>query len=285
MRLIRSLEAMETMAADWRREQIPVALIPTMGCLHAGHLSLIGLARDAVGPSGQVIVSIYVNPTQFGPREDFRKYPRQIERDARLCDGAGAHLVFAPPDSEIYPASFSTYVQETRLSRRMEGQSRPVHFRGVTTIVAKLFHITAAQVAVFGAKDFQQAAVVKRMVRDLNFPVEIVVGPTVREPGGLALSSRNQYLSAAHKKKARVLFEAIQTCRRLVHAEGPVAAGRLRREVRRLIGACPPARLDYVDFFDPDTLAPVKTAGPGTQMALAVYFGATRLIDNGGLQE
>lgn len=285
MRLIRSLEAMETIAAAWRREQIAVALVPTMGCLHAGHLSLIGLARDAVGPSGQVLVSIYVNPTQFGPREDFQKYPRQLERDARLCDRAGANLVFAPPDSEIYPDSFSAYVQETRLSRRMEGRSRPGHFRGVATIVAKLFHITATQVAVFGAKDFQQAAVIKRMVRDLNFPVKIVVGATVREPGGLALSSRNQYLSAAHRKKAGVLFEAIQTCRRLVRAEGPMPARRLRREVRRLIHAAPPARLDYVDFFDPETLVPVTNPGPGAHMALAVRFGATRLIDNGRLGE
>jgi pantoate--beta-alanine ligase len=232
-----------------------------------------------------VVVSLFVNPTQFAPHEDLAKYPRDFARDARLCREAGVEVLFAPTSAAMYPdragAGFSTYVVEESLSQGMEGASRPTHFRGVTTVVAKLFHLVMPDVAVFGSKDFQQAAVVRRMVRDLNFPVRLVVLPTVREPDGLALSSRNQYLSAEEREQARVLSLALKEARRSVRAaSGPVAAGRLKARVRRLLETRPAARVDYVEFFDPDTLRPLRRVGRGAQLALAVYIGRTRLIDN-----
>ena len=186
---------MQTLARKWRGAQTRVGFVPTMGYLHAGHISLVKQARQRVGPQGQVVVSIYVNPTQFGPKEDLAKYPRDLERDKKLCREAGVDILFVPDSTEIYPSGYSTYVVEEKLSRSMEGAARPTHFRGVTTIVAKLFNIVLPDVAVFGAKDFQQAAIISRMAVDLNFPLKVVVAPTVREPDGLALSSRNKYLS------------------------------------------------------------------------------------------
>lgn len=286
MRVITSLRAMQRLAQRWRRAGVRVGFVPTMGYLHAGHLRLVRRARRAVGARGRVVLSIYVNPTQFGPREDFRNYPRDLARDRRLCRQAGVDVLFAPTDRQMYPAAplaaFSTYVVEQVLSRSMEGVSRPTHFRGVTTIVAKLFNLVQPDVAVFGAKDFQQAAVVRRMARDLNFPVRILVAPTVREPDGVAMSSRNQYLSPAERAQATALWEAIQEARRRVRG-GPSPAVRLKATLKRRIEQRPAARVDYIEFFDPKTLQPVRQVRRGTHLALAVWIGATRLIDNARL--
>lgn len=259
-----------------------------MGYLHDGHLSLVRHARRLVGPRGRVVVSIYVNPTQFAPHEDLSRYPRDLARDLRLCRAAGADVVFTPDDAAMYPGrqagDYSTYVVEERLTQHMEGASRPTHFRGVTTIVAKLFNLVLPDVAVFGAKDWQQAAVIQRMVRDLNFPVRVVVAPTVREPDGLAMSSRNKYLTGPLRSQAVVLWQAIQLARATVRAaRQPIAAGALRRKLARLIAAQPDARLDYVEFFDPATLEPRRQVTRGTHLALAVFIGKTRLIDNARL--
>ncbi len=277
---------MQRLAQDWRRDSARIGFVPTMGYLHAGHLSLVREARRRVGRAGKVVVSIYVNPTQFAPTEDLSRYPRDLKRDLALCRKEGVDVVFVPNDATMYPGKaegkYSTYVVEETLAVRMEGASRPTHFRGVTTIVAKLFNIVLPDLAVFGAKDWQQAAVIKRMVADLNFPLRIVVVPIVREADGLALSSRNRYLTGRRRAQALVLSRAIAQVRRVVRP-APVSAGRLRRVVQRVIAAAPDARLDYVAFFDPETLLPQTRVGRGTQMALAVFIGRTRLIDNARL--
>jgi pantoate--beta-alanine ligase len=259
-----------------------------MGYLHAGHLSLVRHARRLVGKFGKVVVSIYVNPTQFGPKEDFSRYPRDFARDARLCREAGVDMIFAPSDKEMYPPDhddvFSTYVLEEELSRGMEGASRPTHFRGVTTVVAKLFNIVLPSVAVFGAKDYQQAAVVKRMVRDLNFPLKIDIAPIFREKDGLAMSSRNEYLQGDLRKQAVILWRAIQKTQTAVRkASRSIPAAKLKRELKAFIEREPAAELDYVEFFEPRTLVPVTKVTRGSHMALAVFVGKTRLIDNSPL--
>lgn len=279
---------MQRLALRWRGDNVRIGFVPTMGCLHAGHISLVECARKKVGPRGKVVVSIYVNPTQFGPAEDFSRYPRDLTGDARLCRAAGVDVIFAPKDTEMYPRSpqpeFSTYVTEETLSRGMEGASRPTHFRGVTTIVAKLFNVVLPTIAVFGAKDFQQAAVVRRMVRDLNFPLEVFVARTFRENDGLAMSSRNRYLTEELRRQAIVLWQSIRKVQAAVRvSSGPLPAQRLKSEVKRLVELQPAARLDYVEFFHPDTLAPAPKVTRGTQMALAVFVGKTRLIDNARL--
>lgn len=286
MRVIADINKMQSLAGRWQRQGVRVGLVPAMGCLHAGHLALIERARREVGRKGVVAASIYVNPTQFGPKEDYRRYPRDLKRDLALCRKAGVDVVFTPSDEAMYPGKtqgrFSTYVVEDRFSRVMEGRSRPTHFRGVTTVVAKLFNLVQPDVAVFGAKDWQQAAILKRMVSDLNIPVKLVVAPTIRERDGLALSSRNQYLSEEQRRQATVLVRSIQHVRKRVRRAG-VSGARLRLEIQRFIAERPEARLDYVEFFDGDTLEPVKTVRRGTHMALAVFIGKTRLIDNGRL--
>jgi pantoate--beta-alanine ligase len=234
-----------------------------------------------------VVVSIFVNPTQFGPNEDLARYPRDFARDKALCKSVGVDVVFAPTAREMYPAGegrqHSTCVVEEELSRGMEGASRPTHFRGVTTVVAKLLNIVLPDIAVFGAKDFQQAAIVRRMVRDLNFPLRVVVAPTLREPDGLAMSSRNKYLEGALRQDATVLWRALQHARERVREDACITATRLRREIEKLINSVSSARLDYVEFFHPETLIPVTRVEAGTQMALAVFVGETRLIDNSRL--
>jgi pantoate--beta-alanine ligase len=259
-----------------------------MGYLHEGHLSLVRLARRRVGKAGKVVVSLYVNPTQFGPKEDLSRYPRDLKRDLKLCRAEGVDIVFAPSDAEMYPGkvegNYSTYVVEEKLSHGMEGASRPGHFRGVATVVAKLFNLVQPDVAVFGAKDFQQAAVVKRMVRDLNFLMKIVVAPTVREPDGVAMSSRNKYLAGDLRPQATVLRRGIQAVRKAVTlARKPVAAAKLKARVCQIVKRAPAARLDYVEFFDPVSLVPLRQVTRGSQMALAVFIGQTRLIDNAEL--
>ena len=275
---------MQRSALAWRRKGTRVGFVPTMGYLHAGHIWLVKRARQWVGPKGIVVVSIFVNPTQFAPTEDLARYPRDLTRDRRLCREAGTDVLFVPREKEMYPGGFSTYVVEEKLSRSMEGASRPTHFRGVTTVVLKLFNIVLPDVAVFGAKDFQQAAVVRRMVRDLDVPVKIVVAPTMRERDGLAMSSRNKYLEGDLRAQAVVLFEALAKARETVSNGRTVASAALRSELRALIERQPAARVDYIEFFDPETLEKVQRVGRDAHMAMAVFIGNTRLIDNASLR-
>jgi pantoate--beta-alanine ligase len=288
MRFVTSVAGMRRLAPVWRRAAARIGFVPTMGYLHEGHISLVRIARQLAGKRGKVVVSIYVNPTQFGPTEDLTSYPRDLARDKKLCREAGVDVLFVPSDKEMYPRKedthYSTFVVEESLSREMEGASRPTHFRGVTTIVAKLFNIVLPDVAIFGAKDFQQAAVVKRMVRDLNFPVKIVVAPTVRESDGLAMSSRNKYLSPDEREQAVALWQAIQQARQVARAsKQPIPASRLKSELKWLIETRPAARVDYIEFFDLETLQPVPQVKRGAHIALAVFVGKTRLIDNARL--
>jgi pantoate--beta-alanine ligase len=286
MRIVKSAAVMQQLAQRWQSQKRRVGFVPTMGYLHEGHMSLVRRARQAVGARGIVVASIYVNPTQFGPKEDLSRYPRDFARDKKLCRGAGVDVIFAPDDAEMYPqngaGAYSTVVAEESLSRVMEGAARPGHFCGVTTIVAKLFNLVLPAIAVFGAKDFQQAAIVQRMVRDLNFPVKIIVALTHREPDGLAMSSRNKYLTPEQRREATVLHEALQLAAKLVRRK-PVLAIGLKARLKQFITSHPQARLDYIELFDPHTFQSVRYAGRGTQMALAVFFGKTRLIDNARL--
>jgi pantoate--beta-alanine ligase len=287
MQIVSSIAAMQRLARKWQRAGTRIGFVPTMGYLHNGHLSLVKRARQAVGKSGKVVVSIYVNPTQFAPTEDLAKYPRDLKRDLKLLRELNVDVLFTPNDAEMYPNKskngFSTYVVEEKLSRTIEGASRPTHFRGVTTVVAKLFNIVLPDVAVFGQKDFQQAAIIKRMVSDLNFPVKIIIAPTLREGDGLAMSSRNKYLVGDLRHQATVLWRAIQKARTVTKKSKSIPAARLKADLKKLIESQPNAKLDYVDFFDPETLQPVSKLTRGTQMALAVFIGKTRLIDNAKL--
>ncbi len=287
MRIISSTAAMQKLALQWKRAGVKIGFVPTMGYLHAGHLSLVRAARKRVGKSGKVVVSIYVNPTQFAPTEDLSKYPRDLKRDLKLCREAGVDVVFTPGDAEMYPGkadgNYSTYVVEENLGRVMEGASRPTHFRGVTTVVAKLFNIVLPDVSVFGQKDFQQAAIIQRMTRDLNFPVKIIVAPTLRERDGLAMSSRNKYLAGDLRRQTTVLWCAIQIAKVAVQKSKTVSAADLKADLKKLIEIEPDAKLDYVEFFNPETLQSVAQVKRGTQMALAVFVGKTRLIDNAEL--
>jgi len=288
MRIVKSVAGMQRLTRQWQREGIRVGLVPTMGYLHAGHLSLVKKARGIVGARGKVVVSIYVNPTQFGPQEDFSRYPRDLKRDVSLCKAEGVDIVFAPSDNDMYARNeslgFTTFVLEAGLSRGMEGASRPTHFRGVTTVVAKLLNIVLPEFAVFGAKDYQQAAVVQRMVQNLDFPVKIVVAPILREPDGVAMSSRNKYLKGKLRTQARVLWRSIEKVRAdLRKSTTAISAASLKTRVKGFIEREPAARLDYVEFFDSKTLIPVTKVTRGAHMALAVFFGKTRLIDNARL--
>ena len=259
-----------------RRGGQRVGLVPTMGALHEGHLSLVRAARAG---SDVVAGSIFVNPTQFGPNEDLGKYPRSFDRDCEMLDREGVDFVFAPSVEEMYPAGAVTWVTVEGLSEKLDGKSRPGHFRGVTTVVSKLFHIVEPDRAFFGQKDAAQVAVIQRMVRDLNLPVEIVVCPIVREADGLAMSSRNAYLSAEERKRALVLKRSLLRVRELIDAgeQNPsmlVAAG--RDEISKESGV----RLDYFEIVDPETLEPVPDTSRGALVAVAAYVGMTRLIDN-----
>jgi pantoate--beta-alanine ligase len=277
---------MQQLAKKWQGAGIHIGFVPTMGYLHDGHLSLVHEARKRVGKNGKVAVSIYVNPTQFAPTEDLTKYPRDLQRDLKMCRVEGVDVVFTPDDAQMYPGKkenrYSTDVVEETLAQVMEGTSRPAHFRGVTTIVAKLFNLVLPDVAVFGQKDYQQAAIIQRMVADLNFPVKIVVAPTHREQDGLAMSSRNKYLDVDQRAQAVILFHALQAAKAAV-AKKSVSAVRLKKDLQEFITAAPLARQDYVEFFDPETLQPVQQVKRGVHMALAVFFGKTRLIDNARL--
>lgn len=254
-------------------------LVPTMGALHRGHGELIRIARQAAGPEGEVAVSIFVNPLQFAPGGDYAKYPRAEADDEEFCRASGVDILFRPGLEEMYASDFSMAVDETSLSHTLEGKSRPGHFRGVCTVVAKLFHVLSPQAAVFGEKDFQQLAVIRRMVRDLNFPVEIIGAPTVREADGLACSSRNRYLSALEREQAPVLRAALLETAR-VAAEGEKSAVAIVDAARTIISTAPLARIDYLELVNAETLQAIESVQPNSLIAVAAFFGPTRLIDN-----
>lgn len=251
-------------------------LVPTMGALHRGHLELMRIAGDAAGDESEVAVSIFVNPLQFAPGGDFAKYPRPEAADEQACRDAGVDILFRPAADEMYARDNSTFVEETALTSVLEGKSRPGHFRGVCTVVSKLFHILAPHAAVFGEKDFQQLAIIRRMVRDLNFPIEIIAARTVRESDGLACSSRNQYLNSAEREQASVLHRALLAAR----DSGESDAHKITERATQMIEQAPLARTDYVAVVDADTLQRVEQTDANSLLALAVYFGDTRLIDN-----
>ena len=251
-------------------------LVPTMGALHKAHGELIRVARQAAGKDGEVAVSIFVNPLQFEPGSDYERYPRPEKADEEFCRNAGVDFLFRPSVEEVYPTDRSTFVEETSLSSRLEGQSRPGHFRGVCTVVAKLFNIVAPDAAVFGEKDFQQLAIVRRMVRDLNFNIDIIAVPTVREKDGLACSSRNQYLNPDQRKQAMVLYKALEAAANA----GEKSANDIVVLARQVISEAPLARIDYVELVDAQSLQPIEMVGPNSVLLLAVFFGKTRLIDN-----
>jgi pantoate--beta-alanine ligase len=251
-------------------------LVPTMGALHKAHGELIRVARAAAGKDGEVVVSIFVNPLQFEPGSDYERYPRPEKADEEFCGNAGVDLVFRPSVEDVYPTDRSTFVEETSLSDRLEGKSRPGHFRGVCTVVAKLFNILAPDAAVFGEKDFQQLAIVRGMVRDLNFNIDIIGVPTVREDDGLACSSRNQYLSLEERKQATVLHKAL----RAAVNSGKKSAADVVAVARNVIAQALVARIDYVELVNAETLQPVEIARPNSILLLAVFIGKTRLIDN-----
>lgn len=260
----------------------PLGLVPTMGYLHAGHLSLVEASRAECASTA---VSIFVNPTQFGPKEDLAAYPRDLDRDLALLKAAGTDLVWIPTAEEVYPPGFQTWVEVEDLTKPLEGSMRPGHFRGVTTVVAKLFNAFQPQRAYFGQKDAQQAAVIRRMAQDLNFNLDVVVCPIVREPDGLALSSRNTYLDPEQRRAAVVLSRALAEARR-AHAAGERRADRLRQIMLTVIAAEPLAKAQYVSCADPDTLLEIEgeLKGPAL-LSMAVYVGRTRLIDNWILED
>ena len=278
--VIKSIEAVRNVVRDRKRENQVVGFVPTMGALHTGHVRLIEEARKA---SGLVVVSIFVNPTQFGPSEDYTRYPRTFETDLEQCEKAGADVVFFPDVAEIYPQDrpSMTFVEVPRLSEIFEGAIRPGHFRGVATVVCKLFNIVLPDVAYFGAKDFQQQLIIRRAVQDLNFPVEIRTIDTVREPDGLALSSRNRYLDTAQRKASGMLWQALSAARVAVR-EGERDANRVRQILTRAIESEQRASLDYAEVADVETLESLRVLpSDGRAVALlAVRFGTTRLIDN-----
>ncbi len=257
----------------------PRVLVPTMGALHKAHLQLIRIAREHAGSDGEVAVSIFVNPLQFEQGSDYQRYPRPEKADEGFCRDAGVDLLFRPLVGEMYFDDRSTFVEETSLSSVLEGKSRPGHFRGVCTVVAKLFNILAPDAAVFGEKDFQQLAIVRRMVRDLNFKVDIIAVPTVREDDGLACSSRNQYLNVGERKQATVLRKALMKGAAMA-GDGETSAPRIVSAVRETIEQAPLARISYADLVDAENLLSIEVLRPNSLFALAVFFGKTRLIDN-----
>ncbi|MGD1215420.1 MAG: pantoate--beta-alanine ligase [Terriglobales bacterium] len=276
MKICATIPEARAACRDARVNRKRLGLVPTMGALHEGHLSLVHAAR---AQCDAVAVSIFVNPTQFGPTEDLSKYPRQFERDCRLLEKEGVEILFAPPVEEIYPDGEVTWVLVEGLSEKLDGRSRPGHFRGVTTIVAKLFHIIEPEAAFFGQKDAAQLAVIRRMVQDLNFPVEIVACPIVREPDGLAMSSRNAYLNREERSRALVLQRSLQRAHQEFQAGERIAA-KLISAAKEVFAREPQVVLAYFEIVDPDTLDPVERISQKTLVAVAARVGSTRLIDN-----
>ena len=277
MQTIQSIHEMQSHAISLRASGQLIGLVPTMGCLHEGHLSLIDIAKEK---TDKVIVSIFVNPTQFGPNEDYDQYPRTLDQDIATCIERGADIVFNPSSEEIYPQGYSTYVKEERVGQGMCGISRPIYFRGVTTICLKLFNITRPDIAVFGQKDAQQCAVIKKMVSDLNLPIEISVGPTLRDPDGLATSSRNRYLSELQRADALTIPFAMEEGRRLVE-EGVRQVDRVVAEITHHLSQCRRLRIIYVQIVDRETMEPVREIIIGKSLvAVSVWVDQTRLVDN-----
>ncbi len=281
MEVIRTVKAMQAHADARRREGRRLALVPTMGALHAGHLTLVRTAR---AHADHVTVSIFVNPTQFGPNEDYARYPRRLEQDVAALEALGVDVVFAPTVEEMYPdgpAANLTWVYVEKLDAHLCGRYRPGHFRGVTTVVAKLFNICRPHVAVFGLKDAQQFQIIRRMVRDLHYDIELIGVPTVREPDGLALSSRNTYLSPEERKQAVVLSQAVEAARQAIEA-GEQRPEAIVEAMRQILARAPLARVQYAEVVDAETLQPVTRIRPGQRVlaGVAVFFGDTRLIDN-----
>ncbi|MBZ5678539.1 MAG: pantoate--beta-alanine ligase [Acidobacteriia bacterium] len=276
MRICTTIDVMRNASRAARREGKRLGFVPTMGALHEGHLSLVRAARAACGI---VAASIFVNPTQFGPNEDLAKYPRSFERDRKLLEEEGVELLFAPPVEEMYPAGAVTWVTVEELSGKLDGRSRPGHLRGVTTIVSKLFHVVEPDVAFFGQKDAAQVAIIRHMVRDLKFPVEIVVCPIVREADGLAMSSRNAYLDPEQRRQALVLHRTLMLVKELVD-RGERRAATLVAAAREEFTREPAVRLDYFEIVDAGSLDPVEDVSSGALVAVAAYVGTTRLIDN-----
>ncbi len=276
MQIIKSIEELRPIIRGWRKEGLRVGLVPTMGYLHDGHKSLI---VKAVSENDRVVVSDFVNPTQFGVGEDLASYPRDIERDAAICEEAGADLIFHPEPEEMYFADNCTFVDMDKLTKGLCGKTRPTHFRGVCTVVSKLFHIVTPDKAYFGQKDAQQLAVIRRMVRDLNFDIQIVGCPIVRETDGLAMSSRNTYLSQEERKAALILHKSLMLGKEMAE-QGEREATKIKAAIIRKIETEPLARVDYVEIVDPDTLEELEKVEGETLMAMAVYIGKTRLIDN-----
>ena len=266
---------MQRQAFDWRQAGRRVVLVPTMGALHDGHRSLINLARKKVKKGGVVVVSIYVNPAQFNDPQDLENYPRTLSSDKKICREESVDIVFAP--NNLYKKEESVEVKENSLTTSLEGVHRPGHFAGVMTVVAKLFNLVLPDFSVFGEKDFQQVAVIRRMVRDLNYPVSILVGPTLREEDGLAMSSRNVLLTNDHRDQAAVLSRAIEFSRQSIGSR----SSDLKRKLRRLIEKQSDAQVDYIEFVDTISLSPVTKVKKGSRILLAVKIGSVRLIDNG----
>lgn len=276
MNIVKTISEVRNEVKNWRKQGLSVGLVPTMGYLHEGHKSLIDRACKE---NDKVVVSVFVNPKQFGPGEDLATYPRDIQRDAALCEDAGAALIFNPEPEEMYFDDFHTYVTMESLSDELCGKTRPIHFRGVCTVVSKLFHIVAPDRAYFGQKDAQQLAIIKRMVRDLNFDIEIVGCPIVREADGLAKSSRNTYLNSEERKAALVLSKAVGLGQELIQ-EGERNADVIVEKMKQLIEEEPLAKIDYVQAVDAISIQPVAEIKGTVLVAMAVYIGKTRLIDN-----
>ncbi len=276
MRVTGKIEEVRLWTSAARKAGKRIGLVPTMGALHVGHVSLIEAAAQQCD---FVVVSIFVNPTQFGPGEDFENYPRPLEQDLAICEQHGADVVFAPTPAEMYPRENQTWVNVVGITESLCGRSRPIHFRGVTTVCTKLFNIVGCDVAFFGQKDAQQSIVIRRMVADLNMPLEIVVCPTVREPDGLAISSRNQYLSEQQRKEAPVLYEALQQARKMIEA-GETDPNAVRRQMERTIGRVEAMSSEYVEIVDPETLEALDRITGPVLIAVAARLGPARLIDN-----
>jgi pantoate--beta-alanine ligase len=276
MLILTSAAEVTAVSKEAHRAGKRVGFVPTMGALHEGHLSLVRTAR---AQTGVVIASVFVNPKQFGPTEDFSKYPRDPERDAAMLAAEKADYLFLPSTEEMYPAGAETWVSVEGLGEKLDGRSRPGHFRGVTTVVAKLFNIVQPDFAFFGQKDAAQAAIISKMVRDLNFDVRIVVCPIVREPDGMAMSSRNAYLSPEQRKQALVLYRSLMRVQNLVD-RGETGAARLLVAGTQVMAEEPAVKLDYFEIVDRDTLDPVSDISSGALVAVAAYVGSTRLIDN-----
>ena len=277
MKNLTSPQVMQRQSRRWKREGRHVVLVPTMGALHEGHLSLIRRARKRAGEEGLVVVSIYLNPTQFNDSNDLKAYPRTLKADQQLCRAEGVDAMFAP--ETLYPEGASVEISENELALRLEGEHRPGHFAGVMTVVAKLFHLVQPTEAVFGEKDFQQVAVIRRMIRDLDFPVRLILVPTAREVDGLAMSSRNVRLKGRLREQASVLPAAIRLAKESVSD----SVGGLKRRLKRLMEAQPDVSVDYVEVVDADSLRPVRKAVRGTRLLLAARVGPVRLIDNSAL--